>query len=127
MDPEQLTAVAVLAVLQIKHFAFDFALQRPYDYFKNKGTYGHPGGLVHAGLHILGTIPALLIARPPIGIALAILAGEFLIHYHLDWGKEQFGKAVKLSAANTFLVIGLDQLGHQLTYVAILWVLFANS
>ena len=50
--------LAVLVALLFKHFLFDFVFQRPYQ-FLNKGIYGHPGGILHAGLHAAGTIPAL--------------------------------------------------------------------
>jgi len=38
-----------------KHFICDFVLQAfPYMY-KNKGTYGHLGGIWHSLIHVLGT------------------------------------------------------------------------
>ena len=39
--------LAVLVVLQIKHFICDYPLQTAYQ-LRNKGTYGHPGGIIHA-------------------------------------------------------------------------------
>lgn len=41
--------VELLFWLFTKHFIVDFPLQAfPYQY-QNKGTYGHPGGLLHSG------------------------------------------------------------------------------
>lgn len=125
MTREDGLILAVLAVLQVKHFLFDFAFQRPYSFFRNKGIYGHPGGIVHAGLHAIGTIPALLIMPPTFLVGLAIVVAEFVIHYHIDWTKEQIERRLDLSPANHSLVLGVDQLAHQLTYVAILAVLMA--
>lgn len=116
--------LAVLAALLFKHFLFDFVFQRPYQ-FLNKGTYGHPGGILHAGLHAGGTIPALLIMPPPLWIGAAIVVGEFAIHYHLDWLKEQLQKRFNLGNTGSahFFLLGADQFLHQLTYLGIAAVL----
>ena len=87
--------LATLLIFQIKHFVCDFLLQ-PYGMVIKKGIYLHPMGLLHAGLHALGSIPALLLlSRAPQAIAIAIL-GEFVIHYHADWTKAQLDKHLKL-------------------------------
>ncbi|MEP7292538.1 MAG: hypothetical protein ABI835_12190, partial [Chloroflexota bacterium] len=39
------TVLLVVFILELKHFVFDYPLQRPYQ-FLNKGTYGHPGGIL---------------------------------------------------------------------------------
>lgn len=127
MTREEAAILAVLAALQIKHFIFDFVLQRPYSFFQNKGVYGHPAGIVHAGLHAFGSIPAIMIMPPGFLIGAAIVVGEFILHYHIDWTKEQVGRRHKLNAADQSLALGIDQLAHQLTYVAILAVLMASS
>ena len=117
-------AAVFLAMLEIKHFLFDFVFQTPYQ-LKNKGTYGHPGGLLHAGLHVLGTLIALIVIGAPAGLAVAILVAEFVVHYHLDWAKEYVGRRSGVTGGAFFWrLIGFDQLMHQLTYVAIFAVLF---
>ena len=80
--------IAVLIVLQIKHFVFDYPLQTLY-MLRNKGTYGHPGGILHSGLHALGTIVAFFVMTPTLLLGVAIMIGEFVVHYHVDWSKEQ--------------------------------------
>ena len=118
---DQVTLVLVaMAYLQIKHFVCDFVLQRPYQYL-NKGTYGHPGGVIHAGLHIIGTLPVFLVITPSFRLGAAIIVAEFIVHYHIDWGKEQVMKRTGWHAdkAGFWTALGLDQLLHQLTYVAI--------
>ena len=114
-------------VLSLKHTIGDYFLQTPYQYL-NKGIYGHPGGLVHSALHALLTLPIFLILpRSSALLALAIIAGEFVIHYHLDWSKEQLVKKYKLTQSDTWFwyLFGLDQLGHMVTYVAIIAILIS--
>jgi hypothetical protein len=45
----------VFAAFFVKHLVCDFPLQRAYQY-KNKGIYGHPGGVLHAWIHAVGTL-----------------------------------------------------------------------
>jgi hypothetical protein len=110
----------VLLVLQAKHYICDFVIQTKYQ-FSNKGKYGHPGGILHAGLHILGTIPAFLVVRPSLSLGAAILAAEFVIHYHVDWAKEQLMRRKRWTfpQAEFWWTFGADQVLHQLTYLAI--------
>ena len=112
-------------MLAVKHTIADYFLQTPYQYL-NKGTYGHPGGIIHAGFHALLTLPVFLILLPSsIALAIAIIVGEFVVHYHLDWSKEQLVKRYMLTHADAWFwhLFGLDQLGHMLTYVAIIAIL----
>jgi Protein of unknown function (DUF3307) len=112
--------VAVFAVLEIKHFIFDYVLQTPYQ-FRNKGIYGHPGGILHSGLQVFGTLFAFLIITPTLALGVAIVIGEFVLHYHIDWGKEQLLKrhAWTTETGPYWIAMGGDQLAHHLTYVAI--------
>ena len=128
MTPDAVALLTVFLVLEVKHFVFDYPLQTAFQ-LKNKATYGHIGGILHAGLHVLGTSAAFLVVRPSLGVGAAILVGEFLVHYHLDWAKGQLGRWLTLTPTdNLFLwAIGADQLLHQLTYVAIAGVLVGTS
>ncbi len=54
--------LAAVAVLMFKHMVADFYLQTPYQYL-NKGTYGHPGGFLHAGIHVALTPLVYLVLR----------------------------------------------------------------
>ena len=112
-------------ILSVKHTIADYFLQTAYQ-FKNKGTYGHPGGLLHAGLQTMLT-PSVFLVLPPSSLMLAggILASEYVVHYHLDWGKEQLIKRFNLTQGNPWFwhLFGLDQLGHLLTYIVIIAVL----
>ena len=111
--------------LSVKHTIADYVFQTPYQ-FRNKGIYGHPGGLLHSTLHVLFTLPVFLILPPAtMELALAIIIGEFAIHYHLDWGKEQLVKRHSLTQSDQryWYLFGIDQLGHSVTYVAIIALL----
>ena len=119
---------AILVILQIKHFVCDYPLQNSYQLL-NKGTYMHPGGLLHAGLHALFTVPAFLVIAPTLALGLGILAGEFVVHYHIDWEKEQVIRRTGWTPAQTHFwwAIGFDQLLHQLTYIVILALLVGTA
>jgi hypothetical protein len=114
-------------VLSVKHTVGDFFLQTSYQYL-NKGIYGHRGGLIHSALHALLTIPVFLVLPPSSALlAIAIIAGEFVVHYHLDWSKEQLIKRYRLTQKDPWFwhLFGLDQLGHMVTYVAIIAILIS--
>jgi len=113
-----------LVLFEVKHFVCDFVLQTGYQY-RNKGRYGHPGGIVHAGLHTIASLPAVLLMIKTPDLIAAIAAAEFLVHYHTDWLKEQINEHRKLTQSETlyWVVFGADQLIHQMTYVVILAVL----
>ena len=113
-----------LVLLEVKHFICDFVLQTPYQY-RNKGSYGHPGGLIHAGFHGMTSIPGLLVLTHTVWLVAVIAVAEFLFHYHVDWLKERINRRRSLSYDTTlfWIVFGADQLLHQMTYVVILAVL----
>lgn len=118
----------VMALLLIKHYLFDFVFQSRFQ-LTTKHIYGHPGGLLHAGLHVLGTAPAFLLITPSVGGGAAILAAEFAAHYHIDWAKDQLLRRAGWGYGDGryWAVFGLDQLVHGLVYVAIVWALAAGA
>ena len=86
-------ALLTLLLLQVKHFICDFVTQTQYQ-LRYKGIYGHPAGLVHAGLHAIGSAIVLVglgvatLLPASITLLIVLLAAEFVLHYHIDWGKE---------------------------------------
>jgi hypothetical protein len=114
------TAIVALGLLQFKHFLCDFVFQTNRQ-FQFKGVYGHPAGLEHSAIHAVGTVPCLLIVAVPLTGTLIIAAVEFVIHYHVDWIKEQVGRRAGWTPAMRpfWTALGLDQLVHQATYLAI--------
>ncbi len=120
--------LAVLLYLQIKHFICDYPLQTHYQ-LVNKGTYGHPGGIIHAGIHALFTIPAFLIMTPPLLVGIGIVVGEFILHYNIDWTKQQIMKRTGWQTGNRefWWGIGADQFAHYATYLAIAAILWKTA
>ena len=118
-----------LALLLIKHAIADFLLQTAYQR-QTKGIYGALGGLTHSGTHILLTAPVLLLfPELSLGRMAAILGAEFVLHYHLDWLKDQAVKRHGWTSHDTpfWWALGIDQLMHGLTYVAIVWLALAGA
>ncbi len=116
--------LAILSLLMFKHFICDYPLQTHYQ-FMNKGIYGHPGGLLHAGIHAIGTLVVLSFFMPVLtALSLALLDG--IIHYHIDWAKNQVNRRFDLKPTNGtgfWFTFGLDQYLHQMTYVLIVFII----
>ena len=113
-----------LILLEIKHLLCDFIFQTLHQ-VQNKGTYGHPGGLIHAGIHGLGTAIVLLLTGFYWWPILLVAVVESLIHYHLDWSKENLLRHWTWDKNKLFWsMLGMDQMLHQLTYLGIAAVLF---
>jgi hypothetical protein len=109
---------ALLCLFQVKHFIADFVLQSPY-ILDNRRFYGHPGGVLHVAIHLVGSLIALLIVGTSFTTLAVLLVAEGLIHYHLDWAKDNFVVRRDLSPrdATFWYATGLDQGLHQLTYI----------
>jgi len=121
--------VWLLIILQIKHFLLDFVFQPPY-MWRNKGTFGHPGGIIHSGIHAWMTffIITFLIPSSTIEVRLGIYALEFMIHYMTDWSKMNINRIKGWDANKNpefWYLTGLDQLVHQLTYLGIVTVVLS--
>ncbi|MEI9886959.1 MAG: DUF3307 domain-containing protein [Rhizomicrobium sp.] len=127
MGHETALLLAALLALQVKHFLADFVLQSAYQ-VRTKGFYGHFGGLLHSGLHIIGTVPALLILNASPHAMAIVLVAEFLIHYHTDWAKAGIDHRYHWGTGDQryWILFGADQLVHQLTYLGIVYVLAAG-
>ena len=112
--------LTLFTLLILKHFIIDFPAQTPYQWM-NKGTYGHPGGILHAGLHGFGTVLCFVWWAPFASIILGIM--DMLIHYHIDWVKMNINKKYGWKAdthPEFWTALGLDQLAHYLTYVGLI-------
>jgi hypothetical protein len=121
-------ALAAVAYLLVKHTVADFLLQTEVQR-KTKGIYAALGGITHSLTHVVLTAPVFLLL-PGLGVSTMVIAllGEFLVHYHVDWSKEQLIRRNGWTSHDTpfWWALGLDQLCHGLTYVAILWYAFAK-
>ncbi len=113
--------LVILAYLLVKHFVADFCLQASYQ-VRHKGTYGHAGGLLHAAIHALLTVPMLYVVLGGAHqIIVALAAAEFVLHYHIDYLKEFVTRRSQVGPeAQLFWVyLGFDQLAHQACYLAL--------
>ena len=124
MDDAALAVIAALALLQLKHLFCDFFLQTPR-MLANKGRYGHPAALAHAGLHVVASLPILLLMPVSLPVAAAVFAGEFIAHYHIDWLKAVIGERTGWTVADRqyWRGLGADQTAHQVTYLAMVLAL----
>lgn len=118
--------IFLLIALFVKHFFVDFVFQFPWMYL-NKGKWLHPGGLLHALFHAFITFtivsPVLTTRLNPL---ILIVVGEFVIHYLMDFTKvnvcNKFGWKCN-THSEYWIWLGVDQLVHALTYIAILAVI----
>lgn len=91
--------------------------------YRNKGTYGHPGGVLHALVHYLGTFLVAFLYSDDLVTIKAMAAIDFFAHYHIDWAKMNIGRHFNLKPDNSewfWILLGLDQLLHMLTYI---WII----
>jgi len=117
--------LALLLLLQIKHWYADFKIQT-YMQTVKKGVWLHPTGISHSLDHVWTTLVALLVfsffhyLSAPAILIIAVIEG--ILHYTIDFVKVKYGckDNTKPLFWNQF---GLDQLAHQLTYIAIVWYL----
>jgi len=114
------TVIAILALLQIKHWYVDFVNQSNEE-VKHKGTYLDLRGVKHSVKHGLGTAVILgFFVIPVWAIFMGVL--DFVLHYHIDWTKIKYGNQ-DITTKTFWNHLGLDQMAHQLTYIFIVWTL----
>ena len=114
-----------LLLLQLKHFLADFCLQSP-EMLADKARYGARGGLLHAGLHGIGTVLALVLFAP---LAVVLMMGvvDAIVHYHIDWAKLRLQGNAQPNERMFWVQFGFDQFLHQLTMLAIVYVVFIQG
>jgi hypothetical protein len=113
------TVIILLALFGIKHFICDFLMQFPY-MINEKGIYGATGGLHHAMLHSVFTLWILVFVVGNAHVAIVLALADGLIHYHIDWVKQQFTRGLTASDRMFWIWLGLDQSLHYLTYIGII-------
>ncbi len=124
MNEAALAVIAALVLLQLKHLFCDFFFQTPRQ-LAMKGQYGHPAGLGHAGLHVVGSLPIFMLLPVSLPAAGAVLAAEFIAHYHIDWLKAEIGTRTGWTVRDRqyWRGFGVDQYAHQITYLAMVLAL----
>ena len=116
----------IMVLFVLKHLVFDWLYQPPFMY-KNKGTYGHIGGVVHSLLHGLSTyIIALFFTDVHTSFIVGIT--DEVLHYHIDWAKMNINKKFGWTATNSenfWRLVGIDQTLHLLTYIGLTCVVMS--
>ncbi len=114
--------------LEVKHYLADYFLQ-PAWILVGKGDLRHPGGYAHAGIHAGLSAVVLLLVGTPLPVLVGLVFAEWVIHYALDYSKIQYSKGVRIdSAPGRFWALhGIDQLTHQLTYAAMIYVVLLSK
>lgn len=104
----------ILVVIQVKHWYVDFFNQTEEEVVK-KGIYGNLVGIGHSVKHAIPTALIFMFVMP---FTSAILIGfcDFLLHYHIDWAKKNYGNQ-DLDDKRFWRDLGLDQMAHQLCYI----------
>ena len=119
----------LLTLLQLKHCYADFILQT-YMQTVKKGEWLNPVGVSHSLEHVYSSLVVLFIFSlfSPLNIALVLIVVLFegILHYLTDYTKVRFG-----SKDNTKPIFwhqfGADQLAHQLTYTAMVFILLYDK
>jgi len=115
--------LALLLLLQIKHWYADFKIQT-YMQTVKKGVWLDPIGISHTVDHVWTTLVCLLIFslfHPISAVTIVVVAVlEGLYHYTVDYIKVKHGckDNTKPLFWNQF---GLDQLAHQTSYLVMVW------
>lgn len=115
----------LLFLLQIKHWYADFKIQTYLQTVK-KGVWLDPIGISHTVDHIWTSLVALLVYSlffPVAALTIIVLTFiEGVLHYAIDYIKVKYGckDNTKPLFWNQF---GLDQLAHQITYLAMVAVI----
>lgn len=114
--------------LELKHYIADYFLQ-PGWMLGGKGDFRQLGGYAHAGAHAGLTGLVLLLAGTPLPWLAGIVLAEFVVHYLLDYAKIHYSKGVHFDAQprRFWSLHGLDQIGHQLTYGAIIYAVLVSK
>jgi hypothetical protein len=124
IDPLSL-ALIVLVLLQVKHVICDGPLQT-LAMVQGKSIYGKPVGILHALIHGAGTCIVLAGFGFPLFLVVKLAALEVVLHYHIDYVKENLVKSQKWSHLEGpfWWALTADQALHHMTYVLLVWIAF---
>ncbi len=112
--------LGLVLALQIKHFICDGPLQTRA-MVEGKRIYGNPMGLLHAAVHLVGTLLVLLLVGLPLWFVAVFSLGEATLHYHIDFAKERLVKGAgwTINDAYFWWAFTADQVIHHMTYLGI--------
>lgn len=116
------TVLMVLLLLQVKHMFADFFLQTPA-MLADRSRLWHSGRLAHVTIHAGLSLVIFVFGGAPLIFALLVCLAELITHYLIDLSKglhsDKTGDGPDTSGY--WRAFGMDQLAHQITYVAMVW------
>ena len=98
--PSALSILLLLLLFQLKHAVCDGLLQTRW-MLTEKGLYGKPGGIAHAGLHMLGSVLALTVFGVGFAAAAGLALADAVVHYHIDFFKEAVSRQRAISSCSS--------------------------
>jgi Protein of unknown function (DUF3307). len=112
----------LLALLFIKHFACDYPFQTPWMLQKSAKKGWFAPLTCHALVHGWATYMIIIFMSVAGDPAFALLMGllDFSAHWAIDYWKAQKTSA-EFGSRKFWTYLGLDQLLHNLTYLAIIF------
>jgi Protein of unknown function (DUF3307) len=125
MFSELQSALLLVLALQAKHIICDGPLQTAR-MVREKSSYGQPQGLLHALVHVLGSAIVLGLWGFPFPLVAGLAGVDGVIHYHVDYAKENIVKAVGWGPARSpfWWAIIADQGLHHMTALLLVWLAF---
>lgn len=119
------TLLLMLALFQVKHLFADYFLQTQA-MLSARAIYLHAGRAQHAALHAVGSVLVMAPLGVSWGLVCLLALAELVIHFHIDFAKGWWSDRTgfETTDAGYWRAFGVDQLAHQLTYVAMLWCVF---
>ena len=116
--------LATLVLLFFKHWYIDF-VDQSMDEVNGKGIYGNWLGIRHSLKHGLGTFVVIGIMGESIEGAVVLGFLDFILHYHIDWAKMNWGNR-DIQNPKFWSHLGLDQFAHQLVYLGMIYLVLLN-
>lgn len=110
----------LFALLFAKHFALDYPLQTPWMLRKSDRTGWLAPLTAHAWGHAFFT-GVILLLFSDLEFAVAMMVVDFVAHWSIDYWKAQRTSS-EFGSPAFWNYLGLDQLFHNLTYLAIIFM-----
>ena len=119
------TALLFAAALMVKHIVCDGPLQT-LAMVREKRRYGRPLGLLHASIHVAGTLFICMFFGLGIQTAALLAVLDGVLHYHVDFAKENLVRIKGWTPADGpfWWAMTTDQALHHLTYLLLTYLAF---
>lgn len=113
-------AVCIFGLIALKHYVCDFPLQHYPYMWQNKHRFDHPGGYLHASIHLVGMLLILLLVTTPL-TAFLLACMDGISHFFIDMFKMRVNAHFKLTPMDPWFydMIGLDQIAHFSVYFVV--------